>query len=332
MIKLLTFAEIDTIQWDNLVKCSETATFFQTKDCYDFYKSLSFLNPFIFAVSENNMLVGVMCGYIIAEGNYIKKYFSSRAIVPGGLLLDENISNQALQALLKKSSKKLSRKSIYIEIRNYNDYSSYKDSFEFNGYKYQSHLNFHLTTLDQETVFKNFNTSKRRQIKLSLNAGAIIEEAKNIDDINQFYYILKDLYKTKVRLPLFPIEFFVKLNSIENGKVLIVRLNGNIVGGIAVVMFNKKVVYEWFVCGDENIQKNFYSSVLATYAGIEFSIKSGCQRFDFMGAGKPDEGYGVRDFKSKFGGELVENGRFLHINNPLLYLIGKYFIKKLKKH
>ena len=53
-----------------------------------------------------------------------------------------------------------------------------------------------------------------------------------------------------------------------------------------------------------------------------------------MGAGKPgDGGYGVRDFKAKFGGKIVEHGRFLHVNNKLKYFIGKigiYIIKKLK--
>jgi serine/alanine adding enzyme len=49
-----------------------------------------------------------------------------------------------------------------------------------------------------------------------------------------------------------------------------------------------------------------------------------------MGAGKPDEGYGVREFKSKFGGELVEHGRFLFVCNPRLYALGKYIVKKLK--
>ena len=50
-----------------------------------------------------------------------------------------------------------------------------------------------------------------------------------------------------------------------------------------------------------------------------------------MGAGKPDDGYGVRDFKAKFGGQLVEHGRFLHVMNPLLYNIGKLGVKLLKK-
>ena len=50
-----------------------------------------------------------------------------------------------------------------------------------------------------------------------------------------------------------------------------------------------------------------------------------------MGAGKPDEAYGVRDFKARFGGEQVEHGRFLYINKPLLYRVGKFGVKLLKK-
>ena len=49
-----------------------------------------------------------------------------------------------------------------------------------------------------------------------------------------------------------------------------------------------------------------------------------------MGAGKPEEGYGVRDFKSKVRGKLVEHGRFLCVLNPVLYNIGKIGIKNNK--
>jgi len=41
-----------------------------------------------------------------------------------------------------------------------------------------------------------------------------------------------------------------------------------------------------------------------------------------MGAGKLDEEYGVREFKEKFGGKLVEYGRFICVNNRLLYQLG----------
>ena len=39
----------------------------------------------------------------------------------------------------------------------------------------------------------------------------------------------------------------------------------------------------------------------------------------------------VRDFKAKFGGELVEHGRFLCVRKPLLYWIGKTGVKLLKR-
>jgi len=50
-----------------------------------------------------------------------------------------------------------------------------------------------------------------------------------------------------------------------------------------------------------------------------------------IGAGSADSDYGVREFKSKFGGELVQYGRFLRVNNKLLYNIGKFGLKILQK-
>ena len=40
-----------------------------------------------------------------------------------------------------------------------------------------------------------------------------------------------------------------------------------------------------------------------------------------MGVGTPDKDYGVREFKAKFGGEMVNYGRFGRINNEFLYAI-----------
>ena len=49
-----------------------------------------------------------------------------------------------------------------------------------------------------------------------------------------------------------------------------------------------------------------------------------------MGAGKPDEDYGVRDFKAKFGGELLEHGRYLKIHHSFLYNTGKKVVEFIK--
>ena len=125
MIKFLNAESIQSHEWSQLVDESLTATFFQTKACYDFYASLSFLKPVLFAVSENDKLVGLLCGYLISDGGSIKQFFSKRVIVPGGLLLNPSISDKALEVLLTTVKNNLKSQAIYIEIRNYVDFKSY---------------------------------------------------------------------------------------------------------------------------------------------------------------------------------------------------------------
>ena len=93
------FSEINKSEWAKLVTLSPSASYFQTPACYEFYESLSFLKPFVFAVAEDEVITGLICGYIIGDGNLIKKFFSRRAIVPGGLLLHPEISDKALNII-----------------------------------------------------------------------------------------------------------------------------------------------------------------------------------------------------------------------------------------
>jgi lipid II:glycine glycyltransferase (peptidoglycan interpeptide bridge formation enzyme) len=77
--------------------------------------------------------------------------------------------------------------------------------------------------------------------------------------------------------------------------------------------------------------EEIYPSVLATWAPIEYAANNGLKYFDFMGAGKPHQDYGVREFKSKFGGDLVNYGRYLRVNQKLYYQIGKIGLEILKR-
>lgn len=328
----LNYSEIDQLQWKELVVKSNTASFFQTPECFEFYSTLSFLKPFVFGVSENNKLAGVLSGYITSNGNVIKRYFSKRAIVCGGAMLASDISEAALKELLNTARKVLKRKVIYLEIRNYNNYSDYRQTFEVSGFSYSRHLNFHVSTPDIETALKNLSTTRRREIKLSVKSGAEWSETTNQEDIRTYYKILEDLYKTKVKTPLFPLEFFKKLVRHSNGKLFVIKLNGRIIGGSVCVALPGRILYEWFVCGLDGQFKNVYPSTIATWAAIEYAAKNEYGCFDMMGAGKPDDGYGVREFKSKFGGELVEYGRFLYISIPLLFKIGEIAITIMRQN
>jgi len=184
---------------------------------------------------------------------------------------------------------------------------------------------------DVNAMNKSMSTSKLRQIKKSIKSGAEIVIADSEKQIEDFYMILKDLYTVKVKTPLFPKEYFMAFFKQKIGIYLLVQYQKEIIAGIMCPILENKVIYEMFVAGKDRVHKDIYPSILATYAAMKYASEHNIKRFDFMGAGKPDEAYGVREFKAKFGGELVEHGRFLCVLHPLLYQIGKIGVKILKK-
>ena len=329
MIKVLTYNEINKQQWQSLIEASATATWFQTDEAYQFYASVSEMIPFATAVENNGKLRAVCVGYTTQETNTIKQYLTCRAIIIGGPLLANDATDEEVATLLK-AIKLLGDKAIYVETRNFNDYSRWKTVFTHSGFAYQPHLNFHVDCT-QENMLATMSESRRRQIKKAIKSGVAIVEAQSQEDVRTYYDILKDLYKNKVKTPLFPLDFFLRFYENGFGKYLLVKYEDKIIGGIMCPILKGRTIYEWFVCGMDEQYKNQYPSVMATYAAIEYAQQNGLSRFDFMGAGKPEEAYGVRDFKARFGGEQVEHGRFLCIRKPLLYWTGKMGVKILKR-
>ncbi len=319
-------SEINAEQWQLLIEAAPTASFFQTKECYDFYASTSFMEPFVYGVSEAEHLVGVICGYIIAEGGELKQFFSRRAIVPGGALLSGNIKKETLERFLSFVGKQLKHRVIYLEMRNYNDFSLYKTAFAAARFRYQSHLNIHVDTSNRTKTTNKISESKKRQFKLSMNRGVSFEQTDCEYEIVALYDCLRKTYEQKIKKPLFPVEFFLKLNKLSSSAFFVVKNENRVVGGLVTVFLKNKCLYEWFVCGEESAELKIYPSVVATMGGINYALENNIKRFDFMGAGRPDKSYGVREFKSKFGGDLVEHGRFLYICKPFLYNIGKFII------
>ena len=98
-------------------------------------------------------------------------------------MLADDISQEALRALLENVRSLLKRKAIYIETRNFNDYSKHKSLFESCGFKYQEHLNFKIDTTSEAVVDENMGKSRKRDAKAALRKGAVIDEEPNYEDI-----------------------------------------------------------------------------------------------------------------------------------------------------
>lgn len=298
---------------------SPTATWFQSEEAYRCLESCkAWLRPFLVQVKRGERLVGSVVGYETRI----------HAIIFGGPLLAEDIREEELLDLLRLVGKRQATDGrqqatgdrriggpIYVEIRNFCDYSRWKGIFEKAGWSYVPHYDIHIDCQDKKAMIGRIHESKMRAVRKANAEGQTITEATSEEQVKQWYKVLKHLYKTKVHRPLWPEAFFVQLWKEKYANLLILKNPNEITGGIFCVQ-DEKTLYEWYICG----------SVLVTYGALEYAADKGLKRFDLMGAGEPGKPYGVRDFKMQFGGELKELGRWRIIRKPLLFAIGNRLI------
>ncbi|APF20138.1 Methicillin resistance protein [Caldithrix abyssi DSM 13497] len=333
MIEIISdYNRVDISQWQEFIKKHPNGNIFQTPEMYAFFKSVKNYDPYIFvALDKQKKIVGVLLAVVIKETR-LAGFFSARCIIWGGPLVSGQSNAQKIMGLLlTEFNKTLSGKTIYTEFRNLFSIKEFEKVFEEEKFVFNGHYNFIVDLRDKELLWKRINSGKKRQIKKSLKNGAKIVEPTDIKEVKEFYQILFHLYKSKVKKPLPSFSFFENFfYNKELGKYLLIEYNSKIVGGIMCPVY-KDTIYEWYVCGLDREYKDIYPSVLATWAAIYYGMKNNLKYFDFMGAGKPDQDYGVRKFKSQFGGELVNYGRYIRINNKFLYYLGKFGLKLYQK-
>ena len=254
------------------------------------------------------------------------------------IAVEQQDASQKHAALTKNTKNIFYRcEPIYIETRNFNDYSRWKNVFSAAGFDYQPHLNFHVDCTDKEAMWESLSENRKRQVrhvngdfKFKISNLRFDNLPVTEQDVRGWYEILAELYRTKVKTPLWPVEFFLEAYRQKVGRFMLVQHEGKIIGG-SMVVTDGKAVYEWFECGMNTQYKDQFPSVMATWAGMQYAQETGCARYDMMGAGVPEVPYGVRDFKSEFGGDMVEHGRFLCVCKPLLYKLGVLGVKILKR-
>lgn len=350
-MQILTYEQIIREDWNAIVQKSATGTWFQTLEAYEFFQSQpEQFRPFAFGLDNDGTLRGVCSGYVTVEQSALKQFLTRRAVIIGGPALADDCTEEEVTTLMSAVRSQLKSQAIYVETRNFNDYSRWKEAFRQAGFSYQPHLNFHVHTNQAWAAIEaNIGKHRRKYIRLSFRDGATVTVVPNdgmsrdeslneplaLNDelklVHDYYEILVELYKTKVKMPLQPWEFFEKLYHCPSCKYLLVLYDGQVVGGSICMLLPGHGVYEWYACGKDGVFKNIHPSSVTKYAGMKYACDNGYAVFDMMGAGKPDEEYGVRDFKAEFGGELVEHGRFLCVTKPLLYRIGVLGVKILKK-
>lgn len=316
--------------WEQYVSSHPEGNVFQYPQTFDLLRQVPGYSPSVSAVI--NEADGKLCGVLVSvlqEEPVFYRRLTARSIVWGGPLAD---NREAAGMLLRHYVQQIGKRAIYSQFRNLFPCDSLTESFLQTGFTYLEHLNYLVDTrTDQPDALQDkMSKSRARQIRKGLQ-GCELKEAAGEEEVLQFYELLKKLYREKVGKPLPPKEFFTGFYRFMVpaglGKFLLVKKEGAVIGGIMTPITPRKAIYEWYIAGMDKEYKDNHPSILATWYAILEGQRGGLDHFDFLGAGKPTKDYGVREFKSKFGGQLVNYGRFEMVHRPLLMKLGTLGLK-----
>ena len=328
---LLRNQQITYASWWTILKDNPLSSPFQTPDYYELCNRLKGISAEVFALEDKNNL-RALCVVTLLKESGIQGYFSRRAIIYGGPVLKDS-DNDMFNLFIKSIEEHVTPNVIYIEIRNFFDYSQLNSIYKLADWELMPYLNIKLSLKGKslEDTLSLMKYNRKREIKLSIAEGAIFREANDISEVRNLYDILRDLYINKVKLPLPNWDFFLSFFNESICKVFVVLHNNKIIGGSFCYFLEKKSIYTMYYCGIRNYHKKIFPTHLSILAAIEFGIRENLENIDFMGAGLQGKEYGVREYKREFGGELYEYGRFRKINNRFLFVLGVVGLK-IQKH
>jgi serine/alanine adding enzyme len=315
---------INRNEWSEFIRNHPAGNVFHTPEYFDLCNSISEYTGKGIWCMEDGKICGILISVIQREYAGFLGKITARSVVWGGPVVRNN-DTEIASLLLENYTGKISKLVLFSQFRNLTDMSMMKETFNRNGYGFEEHLNILVTlSKNKESLWSDINPTRRKQINRSQrrNVTARIAQPTNPGLIELCYSLLKIRYR-KAGLPLPGIGYFknaVEYFSKENTLRLFIAELGSEVIGFRMALCYGETIYDWYAASsDEHNDK--YPNDLLPWTIFCWGNENGFKKFDFGGAGRPGQTYGVRDYKIKFGGELVNFGRFFKVHKRILYKI-----------
>jgi len=309
-------------KWDAFVFQHPNGTIFQTSLMFDVYQATPFNNAGVIALEDNKGAILALMVYVLIKEPGIKSFFSTRAIVTGGPLVKDN-DLKYTKLLLNNYKKKIKKANpIYTEIRNLFDTSGIREGISSEKFDYQDHLTIHMDlTKSVHELEMAMHKKRASNIRRSIKKNVITKEILLPEDIKAGYQIIKDTYD-RIGLPSPQPDLFLNAAKIlkTNIKFFAAYLDDKIIG-CRIYLVYKHIIYDWYAGGNLEYS-GYHPNDLLPWNMMLWAKENNFKIYDFAGAGKPNKAYSVRDYKLKFGGQLLSFGRYQYIHKPVLYQLG----------
>jgi serine/alanine adding enzyme len=309
-------------EWRRFVEKHPAGNIFHTPEMFQVFSRAEGHQPALWAAvdGDTNRPLALLLPVQVTLMKGLLRPLTTRAVAYGSVLCAPGSRGQeALALLLRTYTRQVKGSPLFTELRNLSDLGDVQPVLQGQGFVFEDHLNF-LVDLERpvEEMWSSVKSNVRTNVRKARRMGVVIEEAMSLDELSTAYALLTQVYE-RIQIPLAPLSLFEAafqvLHPRQMIKVFLARADDVCIGAAFRLLY-KDVIYDWYA-GTLREYASHKANDLLNWHVLEWGTKNGFGCFDFGGAGRPDENYGPRKFKAKFGGKLVEFGRNTYVHSRL---------------
>ncbi len=306
--------------WRRFVDQHPEGNIFHTPEMFQVFSRAKGYQPELWAALKDGQIRALLLPVRITLFDNLLRILTTRAVVYGSILCTPDSQGmEALRQLLPAYVHEARGGPLFTELRNRYDLQSVRAVLRKQGFVYEDHLNYLIDlSMSPDRLFHMISKSGRKAINRSIRAGVVAEEIQDAALIPEYYALLQNTFK-RARVPLADISLFEAVREVlvpkGMAKMFLARVDNRHVAASLELPY-KKVIFSWFSGYDPRFRST-YSNDYLVWNILQWGARNSYRHFDFGGAGRPDQSYGPRDFKAKFGGQLVNYGRNTYIHSPL---------------
>lgn len=314
--------ELETGAWRAFVAGNPCGNIFHTPEMVQVFDRAEGYQPDVWAaVGDDGEILAL---FLPVHNTVLDRPFlrqlTTRTVLYGSVLCaPTDAGRAALDGLLRAYNRQMGSRVLFTELRNLADMNGVQPVLAKNGFVYEGHLNFLIDlTQPKEALWKAIRSNAQRNVRKARKSGVELTEVVDVAGVAAAVAILQQVYK-RIQVPLPDASLFQAAFEIlyprEMMRIVLAQVEGETIGALSLLIHNGVMLY-WYTGTLREFSSHRANDLLVWHA-LELGHALGCHTFDFGGGGKPDEEYGVRDFKAKFGGELVNYGRNVRVHAPL---------------
>ena len=289
----------------------EESNFFHSRQLFLISASTPKMKPYmVVCYDESGRVVSQLLATIRYRTSFLPPFFFMHCRVMGeGTYAESDYKKDDLFGeMLTALTKKLNKRSLYIEVSNLSQKMFGFRHFRHNDYFPVHWMSIH-NSLHSKTPEERITEKMMHRIEMAYSRGVTCQTVESEDDLKAFNKLLRHHHWFKPKRYIPDNQFFKEAAKTDSCRLFVTKYQQHVIG-CSVCVYSQGDAYLWYAAFRRKTYVMLHPDTLTIWHTIKYAHQNGYNHINFMDVGLPFRKNSFREFILSFGGKPVSTVRW----------------------